>query len=119
MLIIRWPHGHVAHGGYRLTYYQVVQKAWLVGGPSRIKDFFKKCYVCALLNAKPMNQAMASLPAARVTPSLPFTQTGVDYAGPFQVREKLHSIVRVSQYKNYSLGTSWKPYHFELSKSSS
>ena len=75
-MIVRWAHDCTAHGGYGLTYHRVVQRAWLVGGPSRIKEFLRRCSVCALLNAKPMNEVMASLPAARVTSSLPFTQTG-------------------------------------------
>ena len=29
---------------------------------------------------------MGSLPAARSTPSRPFTHTGLDYAGPFYIR---------------------------------
>ena len=102
-------------GGYRLTYYRVVQKAWLVGGPSRIKDFLKKCSVCALLNAKPMNQAMASLPAARVIPSFPFTQTGIDYAGPFQVlRSKGRGSKSVKSYIALFVCLSTKAIYLEL-----
>ena len=34
---------------------------------------------------------MGYLPAARVTPSRPFNTTGVDYAGPYFVKDRTHS----------------------------
>lgn len=40
-----------------------------------------QCY-----NAKCSEQLMGTLPGPRVTPSKSFTHTGVDYAGPIQVR---------------------------------
>ena len=44
--------------------------------------------MCRKLNAKPLNQIMAELPAARLQIYEPsFTHTGVDYNGPFMVKQ--------------------------------
>ena len=45
-----------------------------------------KCLTCIRYSGKPSSQLVGDLPKARVTPGFPFQRSGVDYAGPFNVR---------------------------------
>ena len=84
-LLIDWAHTRALHGGFRVTYAYALQRAWIVRGRVRIKAHLRRCVVCARAAPRPLTQLMAPLPAPRVTPARPFSRSGVDYAGPFQV----------------------------------
>ncbi|XP_008207937.1 uncharacterized protein LOC103316369 [Nasonia vitripennis] len=84
-LIIDWAHRRSLHAGFRSTYSYAIQRAWIVGARTQVRSHIKKCVACTITNARPQTQAMAPLPAARVTPSAAFLRTGVDYDGPFQI----------------------------------
>ena len=51
-----------------------------------IRFIARQCVRCARFSTKPQHQLTGVLPAARVTPARPFQSTGVDYAGPINVR---------------------------------
>lgn len=53
---------------------------------NRVKSFVRKCVTCVRYAAQFKHQLMGQLPPARVTPNRPFYQSGVDYAGPIQIR---------------------------------
>ena len=64
----------------------------------QVKSVMNKCLACAKARATLSHQLMADLPRPRITrPSRVFTDCGIDYAGPLQVRlaagrgQKLHS----------------------------
>ena len=59
---------------------------WIVHARSRIQSVVSQCIRCVRFRRLSSHQQMASLPAARVTPSRPFASTGLDYAGPFHLR---------------------------------
>ena len=114
-LVIGWAHEQSVHGGFRLTYCRAIQRAWIIGGRARVRDYIKKCVVCAIARANPLKQAMASLPSARVTPEPAFLHTGVDYAGPFQVlRSKGRGIRSSKGYIALFVCFSSKAIHLEL-----
>ena len=46
-----------------------------------------KCLTCVQLKASTATQLMGQLPGERVTPTRPFTNTGVDYTGPFHTKQ--------------------------------
>ena len=46
-----------------------------------------KCITCRRRQPHLQHQLMGELPAPRVTPISPFTHTGMDYAGPFTIRQ--------------------------------
>ena len=46
----------------------------------------RACVFCRKLFARAVQQKMGQLPKERVTPSPPFTTTGIDFAGPFYTK---------------------------------
>lgn len=59
---------------------------WVIDGPNEVSQHVKKCIVCVRYAARPENQLMAALPAARVVPSRPFYHCAMDYSGAIMVR---------------------------------
>lgn len=53
-----------------------------------------ECVTCRRFRAKVQQQKMADLPADRLTPTLPFTYCGVDYFGPWYVKERHKELKR-------------------------
>ena len=53
-----------------------------------VRRTIRACKECARRNARPGEQLMANLPHDRITPSKPpFTYVGVDFFGPFEVKQ--------------------------------
>ncbi|XP_017472768.1 PREDICTED: uncharacterized protein LOC108363795 [Rhagoletis zephyria] len=64
-----------------------------------------------------MNQRMASLPKARVTPAPPFSVSGVDYCGPFNIRIGSKAIRTVKKtYAAIFVCMATKAVHIELAE---
>ena len=56
---------------------------WIVDAQSAIRHLIRNCVKCQRFNARSNPPLMGDLPKERITPSPPFTHTGVDFAGPF------------------------------------
>ncbi|XP_075163176.1 uncharacterized protein LOC142235803 [Haematobia irritans] len=52
----------------------------------RVKALIHKCKTCLIYKHKPSNQIMAPLPPERCNFSPPFHVTGIDFAGPFELK---------------------------------
>ncbi|XP_072761228.1 uncharacterized protein [Anoplolepis gracilipes] len=61
-------------------------KYWIVGGRTPVRSFILKCVRCARYRQKRAQQIIGQLPPERVTPSRPFLNSGIDYAGPFNLK---------------------------------
>ena len=85
-LLIRDAHQRTLHGGPQLIQSHLLRTFWIVHARNRIRRVTNQCTRCVRFRHQPSQQQMASLPAARVTPSRPFASTGLDYAGPFLLR---------------------------------
>ncbi|CAD6227167.1 GSCOCG00011937001-RA-CDS [Cotesia congregata] len=85
-LLIADAHSRTLHGGTQLTLTYLRRQCCILGGRAPIKSFIQRCLVCARIRAVRTQQLMAPLPASRVTPSLVFETTGVDYAGPITLK---------------------------------
>ncbi|XP_055525968.1 uncharacterized protein LOC129718847 isoform X2 [Wyeomyia smithii] len=79
-LIAKSIHEKLVHGGGNVTLAVMREEYWPVNGRRR------NCFKCARANPAPIHQQIGQLPAARITPSRPFTVTGVDYAGPIYLK---------------------------------
>ena len=93
--IIRWCHQQIAHGGRGSTLNEVRQRGyWIVNGNSNVRRIIAKCVTCRHLRGRVGEQIMGNLPPDRTTEAPPFTYCGVDYFGPFIVRERRKELKR-------------------------
>ncbi|XP_059062778.1 uncharacterized protein LOC131855519 [Achroia grisella] len=83
------------HGGLQLTLSYLQSKFWISGGKKLVKSYCRKCVTLYMLHKNAgttQSPLMGQLPSSRVTPTRPFRVTttfkhsGVDYAGPIQIR---------------------------------
>ena len=59
---------------------------WVLNLKRSIKKHLHKCVICFRHKKQHMQQLMGSLPAPRVRMARPFSNTGVDYAGPIEIK---------------------------------
>lgn len=85
-LIIAQAHIKTLHGGPTLMHNYIRQRFWIFGDKSIIRKEVHKCVVCVRHRATTRTQIMADLPSVRVTPTRPFLHTGLDFAGPIDLR---------------------------------
>lgn len=85
-LLINQAHKSTLHGGPRLTLTYLRQKFWIISGYVTVKKHIRRCITCCRFSNIQQNQLMANLPESRVTPSRPFTHTGVDFTGHVDVK---------------------------------
>ena len=87
-LILRKTHEQVGHLGKNAILSVVRQVYWIIGANALIKSMISKCVICRKYQETPASQKMASLPTERVTAhQAPFSNVGVDYFGPFEIKE--------------------------------
>ncbi|XP_055918584.1 uncharacterized protein LOC129950686 [Eupeodes corollae] len=85
-LVIREAHKNTLHGGIQQMISYIRQKYWIGQIRRSVKYQLYRCPSCYRQKASEMQQLMGNLPAARVRMSRPFSHTGVDYAGPIEVK---------------------------------
>ncbi|XP_073841571.1 uncharacterized protein [Musca autumnalis] len=74
------------HGGPQLMMATIRLECWIIRGRNLIKLHINNCMECVRSRKKLQGQLMASLPPERTSLSRPFANTGVDYAGPFELK---------------------------------
>lgn len=71
------------------------RRYWIPHANSAARAVIRSCIVCKRQRQRPGEQKMADLPADRVTPDLPpFTDVGMDYFGPMEVKRGRHTVKR-------------------------
>lgn len=87
-LVVNEVHHQVNHSGLRVTLTTLREKYWVPRGRALVKDFIKHCIICTRYSGKPFAmENPPSLPEMRVDDGPPFSNTGVDYAGPLYVKD--------------------------------
>ena len=88
-LIIENQHKKALHTGVAQTLGLVRHKYWIPHGRSVVKRVLRRCAVCRRHEGGPYRMPfMPPLPNSRVSQSVPFTYTGVDYFGPLYITTK-------------------------------
>ena len=87
--IIRWIHGKAYHSGPEWTYYHLRQRFWLPKARRTVKAALAGCVTCKRWTAACMPQKISPLPEDRLIQTRPFSRIGVDFAGPYTVKDTL------------------------------
>lgn len=80
-------HRQTNHGGTQLMIQYIRALYWIPRLRVEIKNSTAKCTTCVRYSKRPGEQLMADLPADRIRQFRPFRNAGVDYAGPFLLKE--------------------------------
>lgn len=84
-LVIDNAHRRTNHGSTQIMLQFIRQHYWIPKIRNELRNYVRKCVVCARLNAQMEDQLMSELPSERVQVGKPFLHSGVDYAGPFEL----------------------------------
>ena len=86
-LVINDCHKRVLHNKLRSTLAELRARFWVPQGRQQVKRVIGKCHICRRLEGKAYKSPPeAELPNFRVNETLPFSNTGVDFAGPLFVK---------------------------------
>jgi len=99
VLLIRHWHDITGHSGPQIVSSLICRQYWILSVRTLIRTIISRCTTCVRITAKNPQPVMADLPASRVTECHPFARVGVDYAGPFSVKE--NRLRKPRQYKMY------------------
>ena len=89
-------HKQMLHAGPETVLSTLRQRIWITQGRREVKRIVRKCVICQKQRVGPCGQKMGPLPEERVTPSLPFSDIGIDFAG--QRENNCDEIVRMFIY---------------------
>ena len=93
-LLIRHAHKRLGHAGRSHVIATLREKYWIIKVNAAVRHVTSKCVFCRRNHGKPGEQKMADLPRDRISPAPPFTYTGVDYFGPFLIKEGRREVKR-------------------------
>lgn len=88
-LLVDHYHKVYLHPGPGLLQALVQLRFWIPALRSLVRHRTFKCLVCYKDKAKNFTPKMADLPPSRVSSNRAFLHVGIDFAGPFQMRESL------------------------------
>lgn len=81
-------HKKLLHCGPQLLLSTLRENYWPIKGRILARSTTNNCRLCRIIKAQGLNPIMGNLPASRVTQSLPFHISGVDFAGPFYITDR-------------------------------
>ncbi|XP_075151664.1 uncharacterized protein LOC142225706 [Haematobia irritans] len=85
-LFIEFTHNMLLHSEHQVMLRAIRQEFYIIRLKSAIRKCIRNCVNCTIYKNRIRNQIMSSLPSERCTFSLPFTHTGIDFAGPFELK---------------------------------
>lgn len=89
-LIFKHYHLKYHHVGEQLLISLIRNRFWPINARVIAKSTIRNCINCFRTNPKPSNQIMGNLPIERISPARPFSTTGMDFCGPFFVKDNFH-----------------------------
>lgn len=96
-LLFKREHVMLLHAGPQLLLASIRNRFWPLGGRNLARKVFHDCVHCFKANPQTINPVMGNLPSERITPAPPFFITGIDYAGPFLIRDRQGRGYKVSK----------------------
>ncbi|XP_049316554.1 uncharacterized protein LOC125779317 [Bactrocera dorsalis] len=114
-LLLNYIHILMLHAEQRRMQHMVRQEYYIPRLKPQIKKCIFMCKICTMHKQKMRTQIMAALPPERCNFAPPFTTTGVDFAGPFQIKASmLRSPTLMKGYVAVFLCFTTKVVHLEL-----
>ena len=114
-LIIECIHKENLHTSRQLLLPFVRQKLCIPNASNALRNVTQKYVACFRIKAAILKQMMSQLPEVRVKHSKPFANSGVDYSGPFYVKQfGKRSKILVKCYAALFICLSTKAIHLEL-----
>lgn len=88
-MLIRDAHvSRTMHAGPQACIAFLRQRYWIINLRKEVRRFIgQSCTVCIRHRKSTAEQLMGQLPSVRVTPAPPYSRVGVDFAGPFTLRQ--------------------------------
>ncbi|XP_018404101.1 PREDICTED: uncharacterized protein LOC108780784 [Cyphomyrmex costatus] len=87
-LILREEHKRLLHCGPEQLLASIRLRYWPLLGRQEARKVTRQCLECFRLKPKPLEAVMADLPKDRLQGTVrPFAISGIDYAGPIQIRK--------------------------------
>ena len=93
-LLIRYAHKPLGHAGRSHVIASLREKYWIIKVNAALRHVISRCVFFCRNYSKPGEQKMADLPRNRISPAPPFAYTGVDYFGPFRIKEGRKEVKR-------------------------
>ena len=119
-IIIRGEHIARMHAGANATLYGVRETFWPIDGRNTTRHIVGECVRCCKTNPGELNYIMGNLPKNQVSFSRPFVNVGVDYCGPFFIKERRHrNRTKMKTYVCLFVCLTTKAIHLELASDSS
>ncbi|XP_043287492.1 uncharacterized protein [Venturia canescens] len=113
--LISYEHLRNYHSGNQATLYALRRRYWILDGRNQVRRIIRNCLRCNRVEPQSTNCVMGDLPKVRVTEARPFLNVGVDYCGPFFIKEKkFRNRGRVKVYVVVFVCLSVKAVHLEL-----
>ncbi|XP_011863524.1 PREDICTED: uncharacterized protein LOC105559655, partial [Vollenhovia emeryi] len=113
--IIRETHERHYHTGIQNTLYILRRKYWLLDGKNQVRKIVRTCVRCLRFDSQTVEYKMGNLPSPRVCETIPFTNTGIDFCGPFYMKERKHrNRTRVKVYVCVFVCMTIKAVHMEV-----
>lgn len=114
-LIIKQMHKDTIHGGPQLMVNLLRKRYWILQCKRSATEIYKKCVMCRKNKGKTYQPMMGQLPKERVTLERAFLITGVDYAGPVEIKaSKLRNAKILKGYIAIFVCFGTKAFHIEL-----
>lgn len=113
-LLIKYEHKRLLHAGCQSVINSLRKRYWPLTGKNIVKRILRECVVCFKVQPRDVNYIMGDLPSVRVTPMRAFYNSGVDFAGPFYIKEKARSRVPLKAYMCIFVCLVTKAVHIEL-----
>ena len=86
-MIVVECHARVHHSGVRATLTELRSRFWVPKGRQTVKKILKHCVTCKRWQGAPYgNPKTADMPNFRATEAIPFSRSGIDFAGPLNVK---------------------------------
>ena len=87
-LLIEEYHKKLFHAGISHTLAQIRRKYWIPKGRAQVKSVLRRCITCRKYQGGPFKMPpMSPWPKNKVTKSLPFRNTRLDYFGPLYIKQ--------------------------------